>query len=221
MAWDPVWERIFRERARWGRYPAEELVRFMAAYYYDAPDRSLVRVLEVGCGPGSGASWFVAREGFSLSGIDASRTAIEKSRQRFAEEGITGDFRQGDIAVLPWPDASFDAVLDFACLCCNTEAETAVIIREIHRVLKPGGRHFSITPKAGCWGDDALARLDATTLASATQGPFRDLGKIRFATRESLERLYAGFGELRLGYSIRSAEGTDEEISHWVVACRK
>ena len=221
MAWDPVWEQIFRSRARWGRYPAEELVRFMAAYYYDAPERSEVRVLEIGCGPGSGASWFVAREGFSLSGIDASATAIEKSRQRFAEEGLRGEFRQGDIASLPWRDAVFDVVLDFACLSCNTENETAAIIAEIHRVLKPGGRHFSITPKAGCWGDDPGERLDATTLVLATQGPFRAMGKIRFATRESLERLYATFCELRLGYSIRSAESTDKEVSHWVVACRK
>jgi len=47
MTWDPVWERIFRSREQWGRYPPEELVRFMARHYYQVADRREVRVLEV------------------------------------------------------------------------------------------------------------------------------------------------------------------------------
>ena len=30
MSWDPVWEHIFTERASWGYYPPEELVRYEA-----------------------------------------------------------------------------------------------------------------------------------------------------------------------------------------------
>src|SRR5262245_48811464 len=115
MAWDAVWERIFRER-EWGRYPQEEVVRFVARNFYGAPARAAVKMLEIGCGPGSGTSWFIAREGFSLTGIDASPTAIEKARARFAGERLAGEFVVGSVDDLPFPDESFDAVIDVVCL---------------------------------------------------------------------------------------------------------
>jgi ubiquinone/menaquinone biosynthesis C-methylase UbiE len=220
VSWDPVWEQIFTSR-EWGRYPQEDVVRFIARSFYAVPDRSAVRILEVGCGPGSGASWFVAREGFTLCGIDGSETAIEKARRRFDAEGLRGEFVQGDIARLPWPEASFDAVLDVGCLGCNSEAETREIVREIHRVLKPDGRHFSFTMKAGSWGDGAGTRLDPTTLTGSSEGPYAGMGKVRFATEESLRRIYQDFVDLSLEYLVQSAASRTRDVVHWVVTCRK
>jgi len=220
MSWDPVWDRVFRSRD-WGRYPPEELVRFVAREFQLCQDRSKIRILEVGCGPGSGSSWYVAREGFSFSGIDASVIAVEKSRARFAAEHLSGEFVLGDIASLPWSDEAFDAVIDIACLACNDEAESRRIVGEIRRVLKPGAAHFSLTPKAGCWGDGPGERLDQTTLLQVREGPFAGLGKTRFATRCSLRALYAQFRELSLEYVVRSAEQGTREVSHWLVTCRR
>jgi len=220
MSWDPVWEEIFRSRS-WGRYPPESVVRFVARAFYAEPDRSALRILEIGCGPGSGTSWYVAREGFSLCGIDASPTAVELARARFAAEGLTGEFVCGDCAALPWNEATFDAVVDVGCLACATQAEAAVMVAEVRRVLKPGGLHFSLTAKAGCWGDGPGARLDATTLALAVEGPFANIGKVRFATEDSLRTLYCAFRELRLEHLAESAEQGSRLITHWIVTCRK
>src|SRR5262249_38532519 len=150
LGWDAVWERVYRER-EWGRYPQEEVVRFVARNFYRVPDRAAVKMLEIGCGPGSGASWFVAREGYDLTGIDASPTAIDKARERFSGEGLPGEFVVGPVDDLPFPTDSFDAVIDVVCLACNPERETRTILGEVHRVLKPGGLHFSLTPRSGCW----------------------------------------------------------------------
>ena len=220
MTWDAVWEDIYRSR-EWGRYPPEELVRYLACTYYGEPARASVKVLDLGCGPGSGASWLVAREGFSLCGIDGSPTAIAKARARLAKDGLAVDFRVGDIAELPWPAGFFDLVLDNGCLTCNAEREAAIAIGEIHRVLKAGGRHFSITPRAGCWGDGEGERIDATTMRAIAVGPFAGLGSTRFATLESLERLYSAFHDLEVEYSARSEMSRTKEISHWIVNCRK
>jgi SAM-dependent methyltransferase len=220
MGFDPVWERIFRER-EWGRYPDEEVVRFVARNFYGAPDRAAVQMLDIGCGPGSGTSWFVAREGFSLTGIDGSPTAIEKARRRFSGERLRGEFVVGPADRLPFPDGRFDAVLDIVCLACNTERETAAILGEVRRVLKTGGLHFSVTPRDDCWGSAAGERMDGTTVREVLEGPFANLGKTRFASRESLAALYAGFRDLALEYAVRSAEHGTREIAHWIVTCRK
>ena len=131
MSWDPVWERIFRERADWGKYPPEELIRFVAKHYYQAPNRSAVRVLETGCGPGGGPGWYLAREGFKYAGIDGSPTAIEKAKLRFEGEKLSGEFVTGYLDDLPWADNSFDCVVDVACLQCNTEAGSKEIVSVI------------------------------------------------------------------------------------------
>jgi SAM-dependent methyltransferase len=220
MSWDPVWEQIFRTRA-WGRYPPEDLVRFVARNFYARPERSTVKILEVGCGPGSGTSWFVAREGFAVSGIDASPTAIELARERFARERLVGEFVVGDVVRMPWAEDTFDAVLDIGCLECNSESETAEILGEIHRVLRNDGVHFSMTVQAGSWGDGNGARLDATTLAEVTEGPFATMGKTRFATAASLGRLYARFRDLELESCSRTYAAGKRQVTHWLLSCRK
>src|SRR5580698_5080821 len=98
--WDPVWEAIFRSKS-WGKYPPEHVIRFVARSFFTAEDRSKVKLLEIGCGPGANV-WFMAREGFSVCGIDGSATAIERATKRLATEGLMADLRVGDYAQLPW-----------------------------------------------------------------------------------------------------------------------
>lgn len=220
MGWDAVWETVFRKR-EWGKYPPEEVVRFVARHFYHVADRAAVSILEIGCGPGSGTSWFIGREGFGLIGIDASPTAVAKARERFAREGTAGAFVRGTIDRLPFANESFDAVIDVVCLACNAEEETRAMVSEVHRVLKPAGAHFSITPRSGCWGDDGGERIDATTLREVVEGPYAGLGKTRFATRHGLLDLYAAFRDVALEFSIRSMERGTREVSEWILTCRK
>lgn len=221
MTWNPVWERIFQTRPEWGRYPAEELVRFFAWNFYSAPDRSAIKVLDIGCGPGSGASWFVAREGFDLHGIDASPTAIERAQKRFAIDGLKGNFQVGSLTSLPYQDQSFDCVIDIACLQCNDESEVVPLISEVKRVLKPHGKHFSLTSAAGTWGDGMGQRVDSSTFSDIPEGPFANMGKNRFSPRQDMLRFYADFDEVELNHSIRSIGGTTREVRNWILTCKK
>lgn len=216
-----VWEEIFKNRSSWGYYPPEELIRFIAKYYYDKIDRKSVKILEVGCGPGGGPSWYIAREGFSFYGIDGSSTAIEKAKKRFQEEKISGQFTVGNIADLPWENETFDCVIDIACLQHNSEQETMKIIKEIYRVLKKEGRHFSLATKKGCWGDGKGEKLDNTSFKEILEGPFAHMGVVRFATQESLKNLYKDFSKFNLEYSIRSVNQQKNEISNYIIDCQK
>jgi ubiquinone/menaquinone biosynthesis C-methylase UbiE len=99
------------------------------------------RVLEVSCGAGGGASYIVRNLGpASYTGLDLNPASIDKCRERHQLPGL--DFVQGDAENLPFPDQSFDAVI-------NVEASHQYphfprFLAEVARVLRPGG-HFLYT----------------------------------------------------------------------------
>ena len=141
MAWDPIWERVFSSQA-WGKYPGEDLIRFVARNYYSAPDRAAVRILEVGSGTGANL-WFLAREGFAAFGAEGSPTAAQQARDRLAAEcpgwnaaPRHGEIVIGDIGRLPWPDGHFDALVDSEAVYCNSYDDSRAIYREMHRVAR-------------------------------------------------------------------------------------
>jgi len=72
-SWDQVWESVFKQQ-EWGKYPGESLIKFVARNFYKN-DRKRVSLLEIGCGPGANI-WFMAREGFNVTGIDGSQIAF-------------------------------------------------------------------------------------------------------------------------------------------------
>jgi len=94
------------------------------------------RVLEVGCGLGTDLLQF-ARAGAFVTGVDLSSESIRLARQRFALEGLAGEFLVADAEHLPFEDASFDVVYSFGVLHHTPHIGQAM--REIHRVLVPGG----------------------------------------------------------------------------------
>ncbi len=92
--------------------------------------------LDVGCGDGALASE-LARRGAIVTGLDPDPAMIAAQRQA-GIEGAQLRLVEAKAELLPFPDASFDAVLAVAVLCFVRDAERAVV--EMARVLKPGGR---------------------------------------------------------------------------------
>jgi len=96
-----------------------------------------LRVLEIGCGCGSEAERFV-RAGAYYTAVDLTNAALSITRRRFQLANLKGRFVQGDAENLPFPDGSFDFVYSHGVL--HHTPDTPRAIREVHRVLSPGGR---------------------------------------------------------------------------------
>jgi ubiquinone/menaquinone biosynthesis C-methylase UbiE len=96
-----------------------------------------LRVLEIGCGCGSEAERF-ARAGAHYTALDLTSAALGITRRRFELAKLEGRFLQGDAENLPFRDASFDVVYSHGVL--HHTPDTPRTIREIYRVLAPGGR---------------------------------------------------------------------------------
>jgi SAM-dependent methyltransferase len=96
-----------------------------------------LRVLEVGCGLGTDGARFAAA-GADYTGVDLTEAAVALARRRFELFDLPGNFQTADAENLDFPDASFDLVYSHGVL--HHTPDTAKAVREIHRVLRPGGR---------------------------------------------------------------------------------
>jgi SAM-dependent methyltransferase len=139
---NPVWEReLYGKGHHLNRYPFDAVVSFVYRNCPREKPRHETRILEVGCGAGNNL-WFAAREGFQVTGIDGSPTAIEYAQRRFAEEGLKGEFQTGDFTSLPWGDDTFDLAVDRGAIVCCPSTAARRAVREVRRVLREGGRFF-------------------------------------------------------------------------------
>ena len=94
------------------------------------------RLLEIGCGMGTDLLQF-ARGGACCIGIDLTPRSIEITRHRFRLYDTDGAFMVSDGEHLPFRDESFSVVYSNGAL--HHTPDTAGAIREVHRVLRPGG----------------------------------------------------------------------------------
>src|ERR1019366_9069332 len=94
------------------------------------------RVLDVACGTGNLAIP-LARQGCIVTGVDIAPNLLVQARERAASEGLTVIFDEGDAEQLPYPDASFDAVVTMFGAMFAPRPD--LVASELARVLKPGG----------------------------------------------------------------------------------
>ena len=105
-------------------------------------------LLEVGCGMGYDSAEFLER-GVRVTATDLTAAAVEFARRHFEVLGLQAEAVRIESALdLSFPDGTFDAVWANGVL--HATGDTRHAIREVHRVLKPGGRaiisHFYRRP---------------------------------------------------------------------------
>jgi SAM-dependent methyltransferase len=133
------WDAIYKRGPKAYKYydllhPHEDMPRIAA--FLKA--RKARRVLDLGCGSGRNF-FYLDRFGFDVAGIDIASAGIRAIRKRLKRT----DARVGDIyKPLPYPHASFDAVISVQVLQHSTAPSIKRAIQEMHRILRPGGVIF-------------------------------------------------------------------------------
>lgn len=155
--------REFFERIERHRYAKEWHIPAAA----DFAGASGLRVLEIGCGMGTDGAQF-AKAGADYTGVDLTEAAIELARKRFELFGLKGTLQVADAENLDFADESFDVVYSHGVL--HHTPDIAAAVREIHRVLKPGGRAIVMLYHRGSYnyrvGIRVLRRAGAGLLKS-------------------------------------------------------
>jgi SAM-dependent methyltransferase len=195
------------------------------------------RVLEVGCGAGTDLARF-ARGGAIVTGVDLAASSIALARQNFAQQGLDGEFREGDGEQLPFAADTFDLVYAHGVVQYTPDGQR--LVDECRRVLKPGGEAIFQVYNRVSWLN-ALSKLmkvpleheDAPVLRKYSGSEFRQLLRgfsnvrvveERFPVKSRLHRGWKGllFNTLFVGTFNALPRGMVKRFGwHLLAFCRK
>ncbi len=101
------------------------------------------RALDIGCGRGDNAI-MLAMNGCEVTGIDLVEAAISDATAKVIERHVKVNFVVGNVLSMDklFMEAEFDIVIDSGLFHTMTDEERQVFARQIHRVLKAGGKYF-------------------------------------------------------------------------------
>lgn len=139
-----------------------------------------LRILDCGCG--TGANLLMLAEYGWTCGVDLQMVGL-----RYAQDYGSTRVAQASVTHLPFPDARFDLATAIDVLYALTEEDEARAVREIRRVLRPGGAF--------------IVNVAALRMLRGSRPMFR--GELRRSTRRRLRRVLqaGGFDIVRLTYT--------------------
>lgn len=163
----------------------EVFEEFLASELVPSPSGAL----DMGCGGGETVIR-LAREGWKVTGVDFSETAIEMARINADKAGIDADFIVADLTKpLPVESGAFSLVVDHAALHCLIEREHRMaFLANAYRALRKGGIIFSKNNSAEGYVDYEVHQIDSKTRIASNHTRY-------WAIREEFEEAFteAGF----------------------------
>ena len=166
--------------------------------------RSLARgltVLDVACGEGYGSA-YLSQVAESVIGVDIDAASVEHAKANYGRSNI--DFRVGSALELPVPSASVDLVVSFETIEHFYDHDT--FLKEVKRVLKPGGLFMVSTPERDIYSPPNTAS-NPYHVRELTQAEFQTLLAQHFDhTALLMQRVMSGSVLVQEGGDLQPAE---------------
>lgn len=210
MNFQAEWEKEHTEK-EWGKYPSENVIKFIARNYFKEKNKGQIKILDAGCGVGA-QSWFLAREGFDVYGFDFSEPAIKKLKSRFEKEALYLDnlhkFEVKDATLLDYPEKFFDVIVDSAMLPCLDDENIMKVLNNYCRILNDkdhaklfcGGLH----EVNGVFGIETGKKIGEFMVGEMREGRLAGNFYNNFFDRQRLQKLFlnAGFKNIKIDYFV-------------------
>ena len=222
-----AWEREYRnpQLISLGDKPKSDFLRFLRFLRKkEGLPTTELTILDLGAGAGRNAN-YLAELGNNVIGLEISQAARELAETRAKEKNVRVESRAGDIgASHPFESEYFDLIIDILASNSLNEKEREVYLKEVVRVLKPGG-HFFV---------QALSKdgdKNAKKLLEEYPGPEKDtyvmpeLGLIeRVFSEEDFRNLYGSYFEIqqltkKKNYAL--FKGQRYKRNYWIAYLKK
>ncbi len=162
----------------WRAIPFDSLISFDKLASQD--------VLEIGAGYGSCAQ-LLAPRARSYVGIDLTSSAVTATSNRFALSNTPGKILQMDAEAMDFADGSFDFIWSWGVI--HHSADTGRILKEMHRVLRPGGQATIMVYYRSWWSYYLFAFLKVLLEGRLPRGS--DIREVRQQTTDgAIARYY-------------------------------
>ncbi len=174
--------------------------------------RAGARVLDVAAGNGN-ASLAAARRWCDVVATDYVPALLERARERASAERLAMQFREADAEALPFPDASFDAVIStFGVMFTADHAQAA---HEMARVCRPGGRIGMAN-----WTPEGFIGQLFATIGRRVPPPAGAVSPARWGTCIALDALFEG--KVRsIEVAVRTFTFRYRSPEHWLEVFRQ
>ena len=139
------WDKIFKKHGKVFLKPQEDISKISKIF----KKNKIKSILDLGCGTGRHIIYFTKKK-FDVYGIDVARKGIDITRAWLKKEKIRARLKIGSIYKrLPYRDNFFDAVISTQVIHHAKIENIRKVIKEIERILKPGGLIFVTVSKKG------------------------------------------------------------------------
>ena len=102
------------------------------------------KAIDIGCGTGDNVFWLL-QNGFDAAGMDYSKTAISRAKQKAATININPEFYVSDILQMEIPGGSYDFVFDRGCFhTFDEDRERSTFAKRVHEALNEDGNWLSL-----------------------------------------------------------------------------
>lgn len=213
------WEEVHKNQ-EWGRYPSEDVVRFIARNYYNK-ERENVKILDFGCGAGAN-TWFLSKEGFDTYAFDGSKFAVEKAKAYLSKENLKADFQVADALEINYKKNYFDCIIDSAAICANTIENIVKMYEEIYEMLVDGGKLFTtgiFTTNTTGYGSGI--KIEENTYKNISEGALCRKGVLHFFLKDEISEILAKIGFKNISIDMLRRTDRGYTIEYWIVSAEK
>lgn len=196
-------------------YPDEALVRMMSPVLKKLLPAGIT-ALDLGCGTGRHLKYMLESGIGTVTGLDYSMNALRVCSGLYPDSLLV----QGDNAALPFADRSIDCAVAWGSLHYCVKEEMHAIMKEIHRLLKPGGFLFGTLRSAR----DTMLRRGRHLGNNVWITDLKDIqnSTVSFYDENELSEALALFSRHQYGLMERTSPGDlTKTISHWYFQAEK
>lgn len=178
---EEIFENLYREnRTLWSiMEPPKELVELVESQTV-VPGTAL----DIGCGEGY-SSIYLAKQGFEVTGIDFSETAISRAKKNAERAGAKCRFIKSDAIGLNGLDSQFDFIFEWGLLHCIMPPERQRYLFGVKKSLRPNSAYLSASFS---WYDQALGGSMLKYRLAPSSGLW-----LYYSSHSELKQLFSGF----------------------------
>ncbi|MBW7452498.1 class I SAM-dependent methyltransferase [Paenibacillus sepulcri] len=204
-----IWEDIYNSHESNLSYPDENLVRISHRLFQK---ETHAKILDYGFGSGSNLI-HLAQKGFELHGVEISETAIRNLKDKLSKMDMPAHLHSIRDKKIPYEDQFFDVVVAWQVLYYNDWSSLEMAIKEIDRILRPGGIFLGTMGAIGDFSHRHSNPLGDSIFESTVPG---QEGAIVMIVEQ--DQLYRCFKNKNITIGKFGFEYDDRQSHHWVIS---